>query len=127
VPDQIEDAARRAAVGAGRRQLAGQRVAQRGGALGESGCAGEGRRQLVDQRQVVDRIARVRDDDLRRRVAPGLDRVDRLLPVLVDIDEQVRRRQPAQLGEVDVLGAADLGDRADGLARMDAKAGAGDQ
>ena len=60
-------------------------------------------------------------------VAPRLDRVDRLLPVLVDVDQHVRGRQPAQLGQVHVLGAADLGDGADAIARVDAKPGAGDQ
>ncbi len=127
VPDQVEDAALRAALGAGRRQRVGQRVAQAGSALVQVRRAGEDRRQLVDQRKVVDRIARMRDDDLRRRVAPRLDRVDRLLPVLVDIDQHVRGRQLAQLGQVHVLGTADLGDGADAIARVDAKPGAGDQ
>ena len=62
----------------------------------------------ADQRQVVLRPERMGDDDLRRRLAPGADRLDRLPPVLVDVDEHVRRRQPAQLGQVHGLGAADL-------------------
>jgi hypothetical protein len=127
VPDQVEHPAVRSAFGTNGRERLGELVAQGGGVLAQAARAREGRGQLVNQGEVVDRIARMRDDDLRRIGAPGLDGVDGLLAVLVDVDEQVGRREPAQLGQVDVLGAAHLGDSADPIARVDAKAGAGHQ
>src|SRR6185369_13007355 len=127
VPDQVEDATLGSACGRRRRELAGEGATQRAGVGSDPRLAGERRRQLVDQGEVVFGVERMRDDDLRGSVAPSADRLDRLAPVLVDVDEDVRRRQPAQPVEADVLGAADLGDGGDLLFRADAKAGAGDQ
>ena len=47
--------------------------------------------------------------------------------VLVDVDDDVRRRELADPVDVDVLRAADLGDAPHDLARMDAEAGAPDE
>src|SRR5204862_6083850 len=46
-----------------------------------------------------------------------------LIPVLVDVEDDVGGPQRAQLVEIDILGAADFGDPANELARMDAEAG----
>ena len=47
--------------------------------------------------------------------------------VLVDVDDEVRRAQLADLGDVDGLRAAHLGHAPDGALRMDAEAGASDE
>ena len=60
----------------------------------------------------------MRDDDRgdeRRELLHVLE------PVLVDVDDDVRRRELADPVELDVLRAADLGDRADDLPRVDAE------
>ncbi len=123
VPDQIEHGARRPARRLGQRQLMLQRGAQRRRPLGNAGHGAELGRQLGDERQVVFRADRVGYDDARRRSAPSSNRLDRLAPVLVNIDQHVRRRQPAQLVEIDRLGAAHLRHPAHGSGRMDAPAG----
>src|SRR5258706_3420262 len=72
------------------------------------------------ERKVVEGAERVRDD--QRRNEPG-ESARILLSVLVDIEDDVGGPQRAQLVEVDVLGAADLGDPANDLAGMNAEAG----
>ena len=53
--------------------------------------------------------------------------LDRLEPVLVDVDDDVRRRELADPVDLHVLRAPDLRDRRDGLPRVDAEAGAPDE
>jgi len=81
----------------------------------------EGGGQLVEQAEVVVGRARVGDDHLRHELAQRLRRVQ---AVLVDVDQHVGRGEPAQLGQVHVLGAADLGDALHRIGRVNAKPGA---
>ena len=55
------------------------------------------------------------------------DGVHRIAPVFVDVGDDVGRRQAADDVELDVLGAADLGDAAQDFARVHAESGAADQ
>jgi hypothetical protein len=57
----------------------------------------------------------------------GAQRLGGLSPVLVDVDDRVGERQAAQFGQVDVLGAADLGHAGQHRRRVGAVAGAGYQ
>src|SRR6266446_5133665 len=72
------------------------------------------------ERQVVDGRERVRDDQLRNELC---ERASVLLPVLVDIEDDVSGPQRAQLVEVDILGSADFGDPANDLAGVGAETG----
>jgi hypothetical protein len=65
----------------------------------------------------------VGDDHVRDEPAR---RVDRLQAVLVDVDDEVRRRERREPREVEVLGAADLRHRLHHGARMHAESGARD-
>ena len=76
------------------------------------------------QRQVVERRERMGDDDVRHEAG---EFIDRGLLVLVDIDDDVGRRQFAYAHEIDVFGAADFRNAAHAVARVNAKAGAADQ
>jgi hypothetical protein len=127
MPDQVEHVPLRTPLRPGGSQLPGQGGLQRFGTGGDVVQAAEDRRELRHQCQVVLRPERMGDDDLGRRFAPGADRLDRLAPVLVDVDEHVRRRQPAQLGQVHGLGAPDLGHPGQRGSGVDAPAGARDQ
>src|SRR5262245_1261248 len=61
----------------------------------------------------------MRDDHVRHETR---DLRDRLLAVLVDVGDHVRRREPPQLLHGDILGPADLRDAPQPLPRMDAEA-----
>ncbi len=77
--------------------------------------------QQARQRQVVTRRYRVGDDQVRHESG---QRIGSRLFVFVDIDDHVGRCQLADLVDVDVLGAAHLGNGSDGVLGVDAKAGA---
>ena len=123
-PDQVEHRLR----GPPRRlrqfELALEFVAQRRGALAHAGQRTEGIEQLLQQREVVLRRAGMRDDQLGHEVT---QRVEGFAPVLVDVEQHVGGPQAAQLREVHVLRAADLGHLAQLLDRVDAEAGARNQ
>src|SRR5690606_4408065 len=89
--------------------------------------AGRGRKDLAEareQREVVLDRKRMRHDQVWHLRGQPLDR---RLVVLVDVDDQVRRREPANPLDVDVLGAADLRYRTQAVAWMNAEPGTPDQ
>ncbi len=71
------------------------------------------------ERQVVEGVERVRDDQRGNELGQSA-RI--LLSVLVDIEDDVGGPQRAQLVEVDILGAADFGDPTNDFAGMNAEA-----
>ena len=126
-PDEVEDPTRRPAAGTRQRRVRGPapRAIRR-----------PGRRRRPRRRRP--RPARSTSSRLSTgsfgwvttisgALVPAADRLDRVQPVLVDVDENVGRRQATQLVEVDVLGATDLRDAGDAWRRVDAKPGAGDE
>ena len=66
----------------------------------------------------------MRDDD---RWDDGRQRFDGLLAVLVDVDDEVGRRELANAVDIDVLRATDLGDAPHDLPRVNAEAGSPDE
>ena len=108
-PDEVEHAARAAAA---RRGVA-RRAMRRREVVGERGGLALASEDVAEQRDTAAAlsagIVRMRDDDVRNERARG---VDVLAPVLVDVHDEVRRRERAQAREVGILGAADLGHRA---------------
>ena len=76
------------------------------------------------EREVVARRQRMRDEDVGNETR---EHVDHRLLVLVDVDNEMGGRQPADLFHVDVLGAADFRDIAHDIGRVDAKTRAADQ
>jgi hypothetical protein len=74
--------------------------------------------------QVVVHRARMHDDDMGHETH---DFLDHLAPVLVDLGNHMGRRELPQHVELHVLGAADLGNAAQGFLRVYAESGAADQ
>ena len=121
-PDQVQHALQRQR-GTHRGGLVERRLQLRGERPGLGVLAEHAAEQAVE-REVVFRHARMGDDHMGHE---GRQLLHRFAPVLVDIDDQMGRRQRPHRLHLDVLGAADLGDRTQHCARMDAEAGAPDQ
>jgi hypothetical protein len=123
-PDQVQHAFAGPGALAAARQRGAEVGRQRRGAFVDAGLVGKRGPQLLEQHQVVLRPPRMRDDDVRYE---GAQRLGRVQPVLVHVDDDMRRRQRAQLGQVHVLGAAHLGHASDRRGWVDAETGARDQ
>jgi hypothetical protein len=76
------------------------------------------------ERQIVLRRHRMRDDHMRHELH---QRVVGRSCVFIEIDDDVGRRQRTDLVEIDVLGAADLGDGGHDVPGMDAETRAAEE
>jgi hypothetical protein len=80
--------------------------------------------QQAGQRQVILRCDRMRNDHVRHELH---QRVVGRPRVFIEIDDDVGRRQRTDLVEIDVLGAADLGNGGDNVLWVDAETCAADE